>query len=80
MDTLEKVEITASIRHIARFLQSRIPIHSSDFPDTDDRKTRQTRSTQAIAKYFAFYAKAIKGFIKVENSTLFVSIFYSSIF
>ena len=40
MDTLEKAELTASIRHIERFLKSRIPIYNSEAPDTAGRKTR----------------------------------------
>ena len=40
MDTLERVEISTSIRHIARFLKSGIPIYSSDVLDTDGRKTK----------------------------------------
>ena len=40
MDTLEKAELTASIRHIARFLKSEIQIYNSEVPDTADRKTR----------------------------------------
>ena len=34
IDALEKVELTASIRHIARFLKSGIPIYNSRVPDT----------------------------------------------
>ena len=32
MDTLEKAALTASIRHIARFLKSEIPIYNSEIP------------------------------------------------
>ena len=42
-----------SIRHIARFLKSRIPIYNSDVPDTAGRKT--TRRTQTIAERFGFH-------------------------
>ena len=58
MDTLEKAENTASIRHIARFLKSGIPIYNSEVPDTPGRKTRRIK-TQAISKRFAFYANVI---------------------
>ena len=58
MDTLEKAELTASIRHIARFVKSGIPIYNSEVPDTADRKTRRRR-TRAVAKRFAFHTNAI---------------------
>ena len=58
MDILEKAEFSASIRHIARFLKSGIPIYNSEVPDMAGIKTRRRR-TQAIAKHFAFYANAI---------------------
>ena len=58
MDTLEKAEHTASIRHIARFLKSGIPIYNSEVPDTLGRKKRRTK-TQEIAKPFAFHANTI---------------------
>ena len=41
MDTLEKVELTASIGHIAIFLKSGIPIYNSEVPT--GRKTRRRR-------------------------------------
>ena len=34
MDTLKKAELTASTRHIARFLKLGIPIYNPQFPDT----------------------------------------------
>ena len=40
-------------RHIARFLNSEIPIYNSEVPDTTGRKTRR-RKPQAIAKCFTF--------------------------
>ena len=55
MDILEKAELTASMRQIARFLKSGKPIYDSKVPDTAGRKTR-TRRTQAIPKRFAFHA------------------------
>ena len=57
MDTLEKVELTTSMPHIARFLKSGIPIDNPDVPDTAGRKTT-TRRTKATTKRFAFYANA----------------------
>ena len=48
------LELTVSIRHIARFLKSGIPIYNSDVPDTAGRKTTRRR-TQAIAKRFGFH-------------------------
>ena len=58
-DTLENAELTASIRHITRFLKSGIPIYNSEVPNTIGRKTRR-RKTRATAKHFAFHANAIK--------------------
>ena len=51
MGTLKKAELTASIRHVARFLKSGIPSYNSEVPDTVGRKTTRRR-TQAIAKAF----------------------------
>ena len=64
MDTLEKAELTASIRHIAISLKSRIPIYNSKVPDTAGRKTRRRRRrrrrrTQTIEKRYVFQANAI---------------------
>ena len=41
MDILEKAELAASIRHIARLLKSVIPIYISEVLDTAGRKTRK---------------------------------------
>ena len=57
MDTFKKAELAVSIRHIARFLKPGIPIYNSEVPDTDGKKTRK-RTTQTIAKRFAFDANA----------------------
>ena len=62
IDTLEKAELTASIRHITRFLKSRIPIYISQVPDSAGRKTRRRGRTQAIEKRFAFHANSINKF------------------
>ena len=43
MDTLEKSELTVSIRPIARFLKSGIPIYNSEIPDTAVKKTKKRR-------------------------------------
>ena len=59
LNNLEKAEITASTRHIARFLKSGIPIYNSEVPDTTGRKTRRRRRTQTIAKCFVFHANTI---------------------
>ena len=56
MDTLEIAELTASIRHIARFLKSAILTYDSELPGVAGRNTR--RRTQAIAKRYAFHANA----------------------
>ena len=56
--------LTTSIRHIARFLKSGIPIYNSKLPHTAGRKTRRRR-TKAIEKRFAFHANAI--IIKTKN-------------
>ena len=60
MDTLEKSEFTASIRHKTRFLKSKIPIYNSEARNTTSRKTRRRRRTQAIAYRFAFHEHAKK--------------------
>ena len=63
MDTLEKAELTASIRHIAIFLKSGILIYNPEVPHTAGRKTKRRmkrrRRTQAIVKRYAFHASAI---------------------
>ena len=43
IDTLEKFELTVSIRPIARFLKSGIPIYNSEIPDTAVKKTKKRR-------------------------------------
>ena len=55
MHALEKAELNASIRPVARFLKSGIPIYNFEVPDTVGRKTR----TQKIAKRFAFHTNII---------------------
>ena len=57
MDTLEKAELTASIRHITIFLKLGIPIYNSKAPDTASRKTR--RRIQAVAKRYTFCTNPI---------------------
>ena len=59
MDTFEKAELIASIRHIAIFLKFGIPIYNSEASDTAGIKTRRWRITQAIAKRYAFHVNAI---------------------
>ena len=61
MDSLEKIEFTASIRHISIFLKSRIPIFNFEVPDMASRKMRRRkrrRRTQPISKRYVFHANA----------------------
>ena len=57
MNTLERAELTALIRHVAKFLISGIPIFNSEVRDTAGRKTIRRR-TPAIANSLAFHANA----------------------
>ena len=41
MDTLEKAELTVSVRHIAIFLKSGIPIYNSEDLDIAGRKKKK---------------------------------------
>ena len=59
MDTLGNAEFTTSIRRIARFLKTGIPIYDSEVPDTAGRKTRKRRRKHAIAKRLPFRANAV---------------------
>ena len=43
MNTLEKDEFSASVRHIERFSKSGIPIYNSKVPDMACRRTRRMR-------------------------------------
>ena len=67
MDTLEKTELTTSIRHTEKFLKSGIPIYHSEVPDKAGRKTRRRRGTQVIAKRYTFHTNAIKANQNVVN-------------
>ena len=58
MDTLEKVELIALIRHIAGFLKSGIPNYNSEVPGTAGRKMKGRRRAQAVAKSYTFHANA----------------------
>ena len=59
MGTVEKAELTATIRHTGRFLESGLQIYDSEVQDTAGRKTRRRRRrTQTIAKCYAFQANA----------------------
>ena len=61
MNTLEKAELTTSIRHIARFVKSRMPIYNFNLPGTAGRKARRRgRKAQAMAKRYPFHANAVK--------------------
>ena len=65
MDTLEKPELAALIRHIAIFLKSGMPIYNYKVPNTAGRRRkrkrrrRRRRRTQAIVKRHEFHANAI---------------------
>ena len=43
MDSLEKAELTTSIRHIAKFLKSGISIYNSEVPDMTGRKIEKKK-------------------------------------
>ena len=58
MGTVEKAELTATIRHTGRFLESGLQIYDSEVQDTAGKKTRRRRRTQTIAKCYAFQANA----------------------
>ena len=45
-DILENAELTTSIRHIAKFLKSGIPIYNSKVSDMAGGKTKRRRRTQ----------------------------------
>ena len=65
MDTLEKIELTASFHHIARVLKSGIPIYNSlQVLDTASRKTRKRRIRTQIdnSKVFCLSCKRKKEF------------------
>ena len=63
MNTLEKAELSASVRQIERFSESRIQIYNSKVPDTAGRRTRsrrrRRRRTQVTAKRYTFHTNAI---------------------
>ena len=59
MDTLEKTELTTSIRHIEKFLKSGISIYYFEVPDRAGRKMRRKR-TLVIAECYTFHTNAIK--------------------
>ena len=64
MDTLEKVELTTSICHIARILKSGIPIFNSEVPYMAGRKMRRMRRrSQAFPKCYAFHANAVNSML-----------------
>ena len=73
--TLENAQLTATIRHIARFLKSGIPIYNTVVQDTAGKKKKTIR-TQAIAKCFAFYANAIIEACALNNSYYLINNLY----
>ena len=50
MNTLEKAELTTSIRHMERFLKSGISIYNSEVPDAAVRKTSRRRRSKASSR------------------------------
>ena len=60
MDTLEKAELTASIRCIGRFIKSGRPIYNSEVPDTAGKKNKKKKST-GKCKAFCVLRKRNKG-------------------
>ena len=66
MDTLEKAELNASIRHIAKFLKSGIPIYNSEVLDTAGRKTRRVK--RSISCNFFQSCYKICGYCGDNNS------------
>ena len=46
MDTLEKADLTALIRHIQRFLKSEIPIYNSEVPGMAGKKREEEEQRQ----------------------------------
>ena len=56
--TLEKAELTASIRCVAKFSKQGIPIYNSEVQDTAVEKQEKEEHRQ-FAKRFAFYANSI---------------------
>ena len=72
MDTFEKAEVTASIRHAVTFLKLGIPIYNSEIPDTAGRRARRT--TQTTAKRYAFHENAKKN----TNRKIYFLIRFSS--
>ena len=67
MDTLEKTELTTSIRHTEKFLKSGIPIYHCEVPDKAGGKTRRKGGTPVIAKRYTFHTNAIKANQNVVN-------------
>ena len=67
MDTLEKTELTTSIRHIEKFLKSGISIYYFEVPDRAGRKMRRRKRTQVIAECYTFHTNAIKVNQNVAN-------------
>ena len=53
MDTLEKAELTASIRCIGRFIKSGRPIYNSEVPDTAGKKQKEEehRQVQSVLRF-----------------------------
>ena len=65
MDTLKKAELTASIRHIAIFLKSWLPIYNSEVPDTFMQKNekKEKRKNTGNCKALFILRKRNKGYL-----------------
>ena len=72
MNTLEKTELSTSVRHIEKFSKSGIPINNSEVPDTVDRKMRRRRGriTQPTVKCYVFHANGTVHTHKNKNKHL----------
>ena len=84
MDKLEKAELTASIRHVERFLKSGILIYISEVPDTAGRKTRRRRKrrrrSQVVAKYYAFHENTVRKYLQTEKLGYYAMVFIGSLY
>ena len=67
MDTLEKVELTASINHIAKFLKLEIPIWNSEVPaENREEGEEEERQLQSIIRFAQTQKKKSFG-VKILN-------------
>ena len=66
MDTLEKAELNTSIRHIAKFLKSGIPVYNSEVLGTAGRRARRLK--RSISCNFSQSCYKICGYCGDNNS------------